>query len=310
MKKQILFDVDTGCDDAIMLAMALASDKIDVVGITTVAGNTTIEKTTDNTLALLELLNRTDVPVAKGCDRSIEGDVITAEDVHGSDGLRGLRSDFPTPSQQPIDTHATDFIVEQAYEYGSDLTIAGVAPLTNITGALMKEPNLPKIVGDIYTLGGNVWKTGNITPAATFNFYADAVAAKRVMRDANPKMVGLEVWQEAPLDVDIISSFKEQGEELDLLAELLDYASEIDEGNPTEFFLPDACITANLIDDIIEFNEYYIDVDSSWGMFHGSVLFDEHDTLDHEPNARVGVDIDVVRFQEILIETLEQLNRC
>jgi inosine-uridine nucleoside N-ribohydrolase len=155
MSTKLLLDVDPGNDDAIALFIALAAYDIDGVGVTTVAGNTTVDNATQNTLSLLELVDRTNVPVAKGAYRPLADELEIAEHVHGPDGLpEVVRKDLSDPVTEPIDQHAVDFILEQADDHGDDLTIAALGPQTNIALALVKDPTLPNMVEDIYQMGG------------------------------------------------------------------------------------------------------------------------------------------------------------
>ncbi|MDY6780507.1 MAG: nucleoside hydrolase, partial [Halobacteria archaeon] len=120
MSRKLLLDVDPGCDDAVMISMALASPDVEVVGVTTVAGNSSVDNTTRNALSVLELLGRTDVPVAQGARQPIVGDLTTAEWVHGENGIRG---DMPEPTTRTVDESAVGFMIDKAREHGSDLTV-------------------------------------------------------------------------------------------------------------------------------------------------------------------------------------------
>jgi len=151
MNQKVLFDVDPGCDDAIMLAMALGLDDVEVVGLTTVCGNTTVNNTTWNTLSILEL-GGYDVSVARGCGRPLVDELSTAEWVHGEDGIRG---EMPDPAADTVPAHGAEFIVEQARKHREDLVVAAVGPLPNLATALALEPDLPEMVGDIYLMGGS-----------------------------------------------------------------------------------------------------------------------------------------------------------
>ncbi|MFB9808753.1 nucleoside hydrolase [Haladaptatus pallidirubidus] len=227
MSTKLLLDVDPGNDDAIALFIALAADDVDVVGITTVAGNTTVDNATRNTLSLLELVDRTDVPVAKGAGRPLADELEMAEHVHGPDGLpEAVREGLSDPSIEPIERHAVDFILEQAHEHGDDLTIAALGPQTNIALALAKEPSLSDMVGDIYQMGGALKTTGNVTPQASFNFYVDAAAAARVVQDARPKVVGLDVTEHVYVDTADILALAEEAAPLPTIAAILEFSIE------------------------------------------------------------------------------------
>ncbi|QLC34758.1 nucleoside hydrolase (plasmid) [Halarchaeum sp. CBA1220] len=304
MSRKVLFDTDPGCDDAVMLAVALGHDDIDVVGLSTVCGNTTVENTTRNTQAILELGGRDDVPVARGCARPLVDELATAEWVHGEGGIRG---DLPYPDEADVvESHGADFILEQAYEHGTDLTIAAVGPLPNLALALAKEPDLPEIVGEIYVMGGAALAGGNVTPVAEANFHNDPAAASRVVQDAHAKMVGLDVTDRASIPFEDIEEYEERGGAFDVVAEWLRYPTEtldVGEEGPA---IHDAAVVADLIDpDVLDFEEYYCEIDTTGGPSHGSVICDQHDIYGEEPNTHVAVDIDVERYRETVEAGLE-----
>ncbi|MFB6223524.1 MAG: nucleoside hydrolase [Haloarcula sp.] len=298
MSRKVFFDTDPGCDDAVMLAMALGHDEIDVVGLSTVCGNTTVENTTRNAHAILEL-GGYDVPVSMGCGRPLVGDLTTAEWIHGDNGIRG---DMPEPSGETRDIHGADAIIEAAHEYGSELTIAAVGPMPNLAIALAKEPALPDLVDDIYLMGGAALTAGNVTPVAEANFHNDPAAASRVLQDADPKMVGLDVTNNATVPPSLIKEFEERGGIHGPVASWLDYRPE-DGEYPTADApaIHDAAVVADIVDDsVLAFEEYYIAVDTSGGPSHGSVLCDKHGVTENAPNGHVAVDIDVAQYRDIL----------
>ncbi|WP_435102850.1 nucleoside hydrolase [Halarchaeum sp. P4] len=303
MSRKVLFDTDPGCDDAVMLAVALGHDDIDVVGLSTVCGNTTIENTTRNAQAILELGGYGDIPVAQGCERPLVDELATAEWVHGEGGIRG---DLPYPEGDTLDQHAADFIVEQAYEHGEDLTIAAVGPLPNLALALAKEPDLPDIVGDLYVMGGAALSGGNVTPVAEANFHNDPAAASRVVQDAHAKMVGLDVTDHASISFEDIETYEERGGAFDVITDWLRYPAEtldVGEEGPA---IHDAAVVADLIDpEVLDFEEYYCEIDTTGGPSHGSVICDQHDIYGEEPNTHVAVDIDVERYRETVEAGLE-----
>ncbi|MFB6253745.1 MAG: nucleoside hydrolase, partial [Halobacteriaceae archaeon] len=288
-----------------MLAVGLASPDINTVGITSVAGNTTITNTTQNTLSILEFVNKTAVPVAKGCGRPLVDELDTAERIHGPDGMRG---EFPDPTVQPIDSHAVDFIIEQAQTHGTDLTIAAVGPLTNIAVAIAKEPALPEMVEEIYVMGGAAMTLGNTTPAAEANFRNDPEAASRVMQDGEPKMVGLDVTNRATVSQDMVEEFKRGSSALQNIAAWFDYPDVVtDFGIGEGYAIHDAAVVADIIDNnILSFEHYPLEIDTTGGPSYGAVLCDKYGVTEQQPNASVAVDIDVSRFQSILDENLRQ----
>lgn len=306
MARKVLFDVDPGCDDALMLLVALAAEDIEVVGVTTAAGNTTLGNATRNALAVLEFAGRTDVPVAAGAHRPLVDQPVTAEEVHGEGGLR---VDLPDPEAEPIDAHAVEFIREQAREHGDELTIAEVAPQTNLALALATAPELPGMVDEIYVMGGNADRTGNVTPMAAFNIYADAHAASRVFQDAGGvRMVGLEVAEAAYLPLGTLRRWEDAGDPLATIAGLFSFTvEEAREKYGIEgAFMHDVLVAADLIGSVIDYEEYYMEVDTTGGPSHGAVIWDEYDVLEGEPNVALGVDIDVEACNRIVTDALER----
>jgi purine nucleosidase len=194
---RIIIDTDPGQDDSVALLLALAEpERIDVAGITTVAGNVPLELTTINALRMVELARRTDVPVHSGASRPLLRPLFTAEHICGSNGIEGAQLPLPTISAQR--THAVAFIVD-TLEAASErsLTICPLGPLTNIALAFAQRPDLSSKVDRIVLMGG-ARDLGNVTPAAEFNFYVDPHAAAIVFQLGVPiVMFGLHVTHQA-----------------------------------------------------------------------------------------------------------------
>ena len=201
---KIIFDTDPGIDDAMALLLALSSPKeIEVVGITTVFGNTHVEGTTINALNLLDLAGRTDIPVAKGADQPM---VIkrghTGEVVHGDDGMGNIGWYQQTnPAQKPLDKHAAQFIVETVMSNPGEITLVPVGPMTNIGLALQLEPRIAQNVRNVVIMGGNVTQVGNISPLAEANIYNDPHAASLLFSAGwDLTMAGLDVTTAVRMD--------------------------------------------------------------------------------------------------------------
>ncbi|WP_264554902.1 nucleoside hydrolase [Halocatena marina] len=307
MNTKLLLDVDPGNDDAIALFIALAADDIDLIGVTTVAGNTTVDNATENTLSLLELVDRADVPVVKGADRPLVDELVMAEHIHGPNGLpETVRETLPAPTQEPVDQHAVDFILEQASEYGEELTIAALGPQTNIALALAKEPNLPEMVGDIYQMGGALKTTGNVTPQASFNFYVDAVAAARVVQNARPKIVGLDVTEHVYVDTEDILALAEEPTPLPTMAAILEFSIEEvrSKFGHDGGLASDAVVLADIVTNALEFEEAYVEIDTSGGPSNGATIYDEHDVHEKPTNCEVALDVDGDAYQRTVTENL------
>ena len=194
-KTKILIDCDPGHDDAV--AILFAARHLDLVGITTVHGNNSVENTTHNALALLDLADL-DVPLAKGCAEPLAQRRVGPAEVHGKSGLDGAT--LPEARRRPVDAHAIDFIVDMANRHRGELVLATIGPETNVALALRREPRLKDWLREISVMGGSTG-SGNITPAAEFNIYCDPEAAWAVFNSGVPiRMVGLNVTRRTGFD--------------------------------------------------------------------------------------------------------------
>lgn len=194
MAQKIILDCDPGVDDALAIAFAIACPDIDLVGITTVAGNVGLDKTTANALRVVEFLGA-DVPVTAGSAAPLLRQPMPAGHVHGEDGLGGAA--LPPPTAGPRPGHAIDFITDTVLAAPGEVTLVATGPLTNIALALSRERRLPGSVSDFVIMGGSASR-GNVTPAAEFNIAADPEAAAVVFAAGwTVTMVGLDVTLQA-----------------------------------------------------------------------------------------------------------------
>jgi purine nucleosidase len=185
MPHRVIIDTDPGQDDAVAILLALASPEIHVLGVTSVAGNVPLALTAANTLKVLELAGRGDIPVYAGCERPLCRDLVTAEHVHGKTGLDG--ADLPAPATPLARGHAADFIVETLLAEPADsVTLVALGPLTNVATALARAPQVAGRIARIVLMGGAYFEVGNITPAAEFNIYVDPEAAAAVFACGAP----------------------------------------------------------------------------------------------------------------------------
>lgn len=191
--RPIIIDCDPGQDDAVNLLLALSSpDELDVLAITTVAGNVPLELTERNTRQICDIAGRTDMPVYAGCDRPMRRPLLTAEKVHGNTGIDGIEIVEPvTPLR---DGHAVDFIIEALGAAEAPVTLVPTGPLTNIGTAIAREPAILGSVAEIVLMGGAMREGGNHSPSAEFNILVDPDAADIVFRCGRPVTVfGLDV---------------------------------------------------------------------------------------------------------------------
>ena len=178
--KKVIMDCDPGHDDAIALLLASRADDIELLGVTTVAGNSELENTTRNARKVLDYAGVTDVDVYAGCERPMMRDLyrLTGAIIHGEDGLGGPK--IPDPVTPIKEEHAVDFIIRALRESDEKIILIPTGPLTNIAMALIKAPDIKEKIERIIIMGGAVNDPGNITSAAEFNIYVDPEAAKIV----------------------------------------------------------------------------------------------------------------------------------
>jgi purine nucleosidase len=206
----ILLDCDPGIDDALALLMAAASPRLQLLGVTCVAGNRPVHTTTANASALLALTGRGEVPVHAGCARPLALPEARTNRVHGEDGLGGVVLDAGPP---PRPQHAVDFIARVLRdEPAGTLTLIAIGPLTNLAMVEIRDPGLLRRAKALLVMGGAAFCPGNVTPAAEFNFHADATAASVVLNaGAALTLFGLDVTSQAAMSADWIASLGRLG---------------------------------------------------------------------------------------------------
>ena len=305
MTRSVLIDTDPGNDDAVLLALALSADGVDVDAVTTVAGNVGLDDTTRNARAILDWFGRSDVPVAPGAAAPLVRELDDASHVHGGGGLHGHP---PEPVTDTTATAAATTIVERARARPGELTLLAVGPLTNVALALALEPELPDLLDDLYVMGGAAFVSGNATPSAEYNFYADPEAAHRVVRDAAPKIVGLDVTNHATVPPETVREWADGAEPFRTMASWMAYAAPEDvedalaeEGQMRSH---DAVVGVDLLSDVLTFESYPATVETC-GSCRGALVCDDRDHADESPNAQVAIDVDADRFRETLLGTLE-----
>jgi inosine-uridine nucleoside N-ribohydrolase len=304
----VLLDCDPGHDDAIALLLALASPEVQLLGVTTVAGNQTLEKTTANAIRVLELVDRTDVPVAAGAERPLLRDPFAAAYVHGESGMEG--PDLPPARGRPIDAHAVDFLADRIEAAGRPVTLVPVGPLTNVALLLARYPQVTDRIERVVLMGGAIAE-GNVTPAAEFNIWADPEAAERVFRSGlDVTMIGLDVTHRALFTGEHAERLRGAGRTGRFVAELYDYFHQYHartygfEGSP----IHDAVALAHAFrPGIVETAHRNVVVDCASELCRGRTVVDLWRRTDREPNAHVGVGIDADGFLELLVERIATL---
>ncbi len=275
--RKFIIDTDTASDDAVALVMALQYPDIDVLAITTVAGNVPLKQGTQNALYTVELCGK-DTPVYAGCAKPILRNLSTAENVHGNDGMGDIG--LPLNGRIPADGHGVDILREVINANANDITLITLGPLTNVAVALLREPELAQKVSHCYIMGGIGSGHGNITPGAEFNVWVDPEAAKIVFESGMPiTMVGWDIsWKYATFNKAESDDIRQIGTPLaefvvDIQATLDEYAKA--ESGLAGFDLPDPITVAIAIDPSIgEFKQYHVDVTTGDGLARGLTMVD------------------------------------
>jgi inosine-uridine nucleoside N-ribohydrolase len=301
-----LLDCDPGHDDAIALLLALASPELDLLGITTTYGNQTLEKTTANALRILELVGRTDVPVAAGAERPLARELVVAAHVHGESGLDGTV--LPDTSSSVVSDDAVAFSSELVRSSSGPVTIVATGPLTNVARYLAAEgtDGLARLV-----LMGGAIAEGNFTPAAEFNVWCDPEAAAAVLASGlRITLVGLDVTHQAILGADVERRLRAAGRVGSFVADLNVFFTRYHrdtygwEGAP----IHDAVALATLIrPDLVETRHCNVEVELESELCRGRTVVDLWHRTDRQPNADVGVALDSSSFFELLVERIATL---
>jgi inosine-uridine nucleoside N-ribohydrolase len=301
----ILLDCDPGHDDAIALLLALASPELELIGVTTVAGNQTLEKTTANAIRVLDFLGRDDVPVAAGADRPLLREQYVAAFVHGETGLDG--PELPPPQRDPLPLHAVEFLAQQIRERDGAVTLVPTGPLTNVALMLALHPDVrPQ---RIVLMGGAIAE-GNVTPAAEFNIWADPEAAARVFSSGiDTTMVGLDVTHKALFT----KRHEEQleGRTGEMVRALLRFYGEFHrrqygwDGSP----IHDAVAVAHVAQpDLVQTLDRGVRIDTGRDISRGRTYVDLWRRAGWEASCHVAVDIRADDFLDLLVRRVNSLS--
>ena len=306
MKHKIILDCDPGHDDAIAILLAAHHPDIELVAITTVAGNQSIEKTTLNALKVCSLAGIRDVPVAMGMERPLVRPAKHAPDIHGESGLDGPH--MPEPDIELAAQHGVDLLIDLLLNSDGDITIVPTGPLTNIAAAMRREPAILPRIQAISLMGGAIG-LGNTTPAAEFNIYTDPEAAAVIFACGRPiTMCPLEVTHQALATEEVLGRLRGANRPVaTFAAELLDFFAD---RYRNVFGFPaapvhDPCAVAAVIDPtILRAHAMRVEIETTGEWTSGRTVCDVYDTLGKEPNARVGYGLQVERFWDMVIGTI------
>ena len=308
MVTRVLLDCDPGHDDAIAILLALASPEVELVGVSTVAGNQTIENTTANAIRVLDHLGRTDVPVARGAGRPLVRDRRVAADVHGETGLDG--SELPDAARAPLEAHAIDWLAATLAAEPEPATLVATGPLTNVALLLARHPEIEARIGRLVLMGGAIGE-GNVTPAAEFNIWADPEAAHRVFTsDLDVTMVGLDVTHRALLRPAAVERLAAGGPAGQLAARLYGFYMRFHRGRYGWDGAPvhDAVALAHVIDPtLLELVDCGVVVDTGGELSRGRTYVDRWGAAGWPPRHHVATGVDAPRLLDLLVGRIAAL---
>ena len=310
--RKIIIDTDPGQDDAVAILLALASpDELDVLGITTVAGNVPLDYTTKNARVVKELSGVVDVPIYAGCDRPLGRNLVTAEHVHGKTGLDGI--ELPDPVTPVQDQHAVEFIIETLRnEVPGTVTLCLLGPLTNIAKALTDAPDIAERCAQIVLMGGAYFQVGNITPAAEFNIYVDPEAADIVFKSGIDLVVmPLDVTHKALTTQPRVDAFRALGTDVGTaVASWTDFFERFDKEKYGSAGAPlhDPTVIAYLLQpDLFTGRHINVEIETQSNLTRGMTVADWWRVTDRTANALFIGDLDADGFFALLTDRLSRL---
>ena len=310
--KKMILDLDTGVDDALALAYAVAEPSIDLIGIISSYGNTLVDTSGQNSLDLLHLLKQEDVPVFIGESHSSTTDSFEtmqiSKDIHGNNGIGEVELE---KAIRPIETQSgVDFLIEAAHQYGEDLIFLPTGPLTNLAAAIKKDPEVANLIGNTTLMGGALTVEGNVTPYAEANINQDPQAADTVFKkQKNLTMIGLDVTLRTLLTKNETGQWRKLGVVGEKFADITDFYIDayynlgIDKKGCA---LHDPLAVGVSVDSsfvsLIDLNMKVMSDETYWGRTIG-----DKDRLLEATTTKVAVDVDHQRYLEYFMKLLNEL---
>lgn len=301
-RQKIILDCDPGHDDAIAIMIAGKAKNLELLAITVVAGNQTIEKTTKNALNVCQYLGL-DLPVYSGCHGPmVRQKQVIADEIHGETGLDGPV--FEKLEKEAETEHAVDYLIKTLMKSEGDIILAATGPLTNLAMAMRLQPDIIPKIKEIVLMGGS-YQLGNVTPAAEFNIYADAEAAHVVFQCGRPiVMIGLDVTRKVLCYPSIVERMADAANPAArLFGDLMTFFNQSQkkvfgwEGGP----LHDPVTIAYLMDSsLLTKKAMHTTIDIKSEQSYGRTNCDYFCLQDAESNCEVAVDIDVERFWDLV----------
>ena len=299
----LVLDLDTGIDDAIALSIAAKDERINLLGVTCTYGNVTVDESAYNTLALLSLLHRSDVPVYKGRDRALLSSSPyfpheAGRKIHGPKGSGDITLKESKRSIEKI--NAIDYLSSLMMKR-DDITIITTGPMTNLASVLSSYPTLSSWKGKVIFMGGALTVRGNVNHFAEANIFKDPEAAKIVVESGlDVTMIGLDVTERTRLYRTNAEKWKDRGSEIgETLGSMLDYYIDNTLGMDETYVHDPSAVIASLHPEYFSFLPLPLTVETE-GLDRGRVVVDEKKLLDRDKMIKVALDVDRVKLEGFL----------
>ncbi|MDH6365936.1 MULTISPECIES: ribonucleoside hydrolase RihC [unclassified Breznakia] len=302
-KRNVIIDTDPGIDDAIAIAIAAFSEKVDIKLVTTVAGNVSCDKVTLNAMKLLTFLKK-EIPIAKGAQQPLLRDAVDASDVHGATGMEGF--DFPKPNESLlIDKHAVNAIADVIRENNEKTTIVAIGPLTNIAMFIRMYPELLDKVEEIVMMGGALGR-GNKGVLSEFNVAVDPEAARVVFTSGLPlALAPLDVaWKSMilPNESETIGNMNDIGQMMYQLFKKYRGGS-----FQTGLKMYDSFAIAYLLEpEMFTIEDVFVGIELQGSYTAGASVIDQKNYLNEKANCRVCTDVNPDMFKKWFMESIER----
>ena len=312
MQRKILLDCDPGHDDAVAMMLAWGNPSIELLGVTTVGGNQTLDKVTRNALSVATVMGMHDVPIAAGCRLPLVRPVEIAPDVHGDSGLDGV--ELPKPAVELDPRHGVDLIIEtiMSNEPGT-VTLVPTGPLTNIAMAARKEPRIVERVQEVVLMGGG-YHVGNWSPVAEFNIKVDPEAAHIVFNEKWPiVMVGLDLTHQALATDEVAERIAAvPGSVSQFTLGLFTFFRKAYQDAQGFDFPPvhDPCTLAYLIDPtIVETVKVPVDVELNGSLTTGMTVADFRAPAPEDCHTKVATRLDAPGFWGLVVDAIDRIQK-
>ncbi|CAJ1022240.1 nonspecific nucleoside hydrolase [Leishmania guyanensis] len=310
MPRKIILDCDPGIDDAVAILLAYGNPEIELLAITTVVGNQTLEKVTRNAQLVADVAGIVGVPIAAGCCKPLVRKVRTAPQIHGETGLGTVS--YPSEFKTKLDKrHAVHLIIELIMSHEpKSITLVPTGGLTNIAMAARLEPRIVERVKEVVLMGGSCC-IGNASPVAEFNIFVDPEAAHIVFNESwDVTMVGLDLTSQALATPEVLQRVKEVGTKpADFILKILEFYTEVYETQRNTYAkVHDPCAVAYVIDPtVMTTNRVPVNIELNGELTAGMTVTDFRYPRPEQCHTQVASELDFSKYWDLVIDALKRI---